>query len=1499
VELKLLSFGTYTTPDPIAASHFQSGGRRNEMRQFKVLTTRRFGRALALAIGLAPILTMTASHAQEKPAIPMSVPDDWTHRHLIFSGPQSQADADRMRTDPRYWHQWLTHNLQTKTGGKAAAARILNNPDASSSLAGMVQSAGTHGKPQPGTTPSSTRDWGTSLGAGGLVGNGMFPAKFSFDVTAIPSCDNDFVVYNTSLAGTAGTIASQTGTFTASSISGTVVVAGVTLTASPGTAASQSTTISSNGVAAGKTITITNGASNVSVTASAPVAQVQRVTFNGTLPDDGSSITVATIDYVMKQANWTSGTPTSTECFIRTSATTSDMVSRLTSAINTTGTGGSTSTWECGTGATQPGNGGKIAATTSPNLDVTAKLAGTTGVVMTRTNGSGKDAQVSAVSVQTAGSDGSSTSPNFVYWSGAAPIASTTTLATNIRSAFTAQAATATVGVAVTGSTNVVIITASATGTVGSSINVATTIDSGLTGSAFNGNLTGGAPGTTSSTTFSTSTDSTTTSTNLLNEAAALASAITANSTASAAVTATSASGTVTVTSKTAGASTIGTTETFSAGFTWGGTTLAGGADGKPSIIAFNQLYSSQGGVTGLCPSDGPNVMWAYNTGTGNVVTSPVLSLDGKEIMYVETKASGAVLHILRWKAGEGTLGAPVAPTNVVGGFDLCPVNTESCDARITLLGPTQVANSAPFYDYSRDTLYVGDNNGKLHKFSGVLLGTSAEAAAPWPLALAASTVTLSSPVLDWGSGNIFVGDAAGTLWYVRESFSSSGACASGNAPCVGTPSQALTGSIVDAPIVDGSTHKVFVFDGKDTALNGSVHQFDSALSSGSHRTVDVGGTTATTGANIHAGAFDQAYMTSAAGTGHLFVCGKNIAAGNQPALHRITITNGLLNTASDSTPTASDGTPLVLVSANGPECSPVTELYNTNTGIDSIFFSVGASTSTAAGFSTAGCTNPSGATGCLMSLNLTGLVGATFAPAGPTSGYPLPTVATSAGSSGIVVDNVAAGTATTLGLPGIATAVGLSTTVGVSTTTAALSTSTNTSGTTATVTTSLGDGTTGGCPSPGTSCALTTSSGQASRFVLNEYISIGTEIMKITAIPDSSHLTVSRAQVGTPFSVHTANWTAQLVTSSASAIIRVAGTTSFAAGDTVQIDSELITIGATGTCGSANTPCFTGVTRAVTGGGAAAGHNTAITVAKVLAPTPTSIVVGSTAAFAPGDYISVDSETMLISSPIPDSTHLNVTRGQLGTTAVYHVFGFAITEPVLNTTQTTIAVASTTGFANGDYIQVGGSEIMQINAAVTNATHLTVSRGALGTTPATSAMLAAVTAPILSTGQTTIVVASATGFAANDYILVDSEKMQIGTVSTNHFTVSRAQLGTTANTHASGATVTDLTSAANDTTLTVGSTTGFTQGDYVQVDSEIMQVGSGSTSTVLVVTRGGLLGTTAATHTSPAAVVDVTGPNTSSIYFSFGGNSVATNRPCYQTAGVGCAVKLTQLGLK
>jgi hypothetical protein len=52
--------------------------------------------------------------------------------------------------------------------------------------------------------PVSQRDWSVALGNSARVATGMFPAKYSFDITAPPSCANDFVVFGLNLAGVTG-----------------------------------------------------------------------------------------------------------------------------------------------------------------------------------------------------------------------------------------------------------------------------------------------------------------------------------------------------------------------------------------------------------------------------------------------------------------------------------------------------------------------------------------------------------------------------------------------------------------------------------------------------------------------------------------------------------------------------------------------------------------------------------------------------------------------------------------------------------------------------------------------------------------------------------------------------------------------------------------------------------------------------------------------------------------------------------------------------------------------------------------------------------------------------------------------------------------------------------------------------------------------------------------------------------------------------------------------
>jgi hypothetical protein len=65
---------------------------------------------------------------------------------------------------------------------------------------------------------------------------------------------------------------------------------------------------------------------------------------------------------------------------------------------------------------------------------------------------------------------------------------------------------------------------------------------------------------------------------------------------------------------------------------------------------------------------------------------------------------------------------------------------------------------SSPWVDYKNDILYVGLDNGRLYKVTGVFKGTpTLVSTAPWPV-LIINGQTLSSPVLDANTGRLFIG---------------------------------------------------------------------------------------------------------------------------------------------------------------------------------------------------------------------------------------------------------------------------------------------------------------------------------------------------------------------------------------------------------------------------------------------------------------------------------------------------------------------------------------------------------------------------------------------------------------------------------------------------------------------------------------------------------------------------------------------------------------------
>ncbi len=157
----------------------------------------------------------------------------------------------------------------------------------------------------------------------------------------------------------------------------------------------------------------------------------------------------------------------------------------------------------------------------------------------------------------------------------------------------------------------------------------------------------------------------------------------------------------------------------------------------QASVVAFDNIYT-------FCTSTIPQVYWSYNTG-GTVSTSVVLFEDGYQAAFVQSNASKASLVVLKYKAGQGTSATTaVTPDTVTAAgatYASCRIGATSCELELQFANDGATTpndtNSPPFYNYARgsDTLWVGDDLGYLHKFTGVFNGTPAEVTTGgWPI---------------------------------------------------------------------------------------------------------------------------------------------------------------------------------------------------------------------------------------------------------------------------------------------------------------------------------------------------------------------------------------------------------------------------------------------------------------------------------------------------------------------------------------------------------------------------------------------------------------------------------------------------------------------------------------------------------------------------------------------------------------------------------------------
>ncbi|MGA8641433.1 hypothetical protein [Candidatus Binatus sp.] len=339
-----------------------------------------------------------------------------------------------------------------------------------------------------------------------------------------------------------------------------------------------------------------------------------------------------------------------------------------------------------------------------------------------------------------------------------------------------------------------------------------------------------------------------------------------------------------------------------------------------------------------------------------------------------------------------------VAPTVTNGNYRAC---TAPCMTTIAFSGTPNDTNSSPYYVYggtNADTIFVGDDTGDLHKFTGVFNGTPGEITTGGFPAQAA-VVKISGPVYNDPSKTVFVvssfdGATPGNGGRIHEVSASTGITPSaGNSNILGpwtsgeggcnSPGTSGTGTplTTDAPIVDpaaGTNGMVYVFMGNNGAGNAAVYQFAPGFAETSCGNMVTVGTGSTSGVPLYSGAFDALYF-AAAPTGNIYVCG---TTGGDAQLWRIPIT---VSSNTLGTPVAITTT----LSTAATTCSQVTEFQNG--AVDRAYVSVEAS----------GRPANCGGTGCVMSFTITSALAA-----GATPSAVLPE---SGGTSGIVVDNASA----------------------------------------------------------------------------------------------------------------------------------------------------------------------------------------------------------------------------------------------------------------------------------------------------------------------------------------------------------------------------------------------------------------------------------------------------------------------------------------------------------
>ncbi|HEX4002663.1 MAG TPA: hypothetical protein VHX36_08445 [Candidatus Acidoferrales bacterium] len=339
-----------------------------------------------------------------------------------------------------------------------------------------------------------------------------------------------------------------------------------------------------------------------------------------------------------------------------------------------------------------------------------------------------------------------------------------------------------------------------------------------------------------------------------------------------------------------------------------------------------------------------------YAVAVGAATTKTSGKGTGLTINILTVGGYPAHFHVLAPNAGDGQSSSnlqSVLSPKTISQFSLTNPAAGSGAATDLALGFSISGTdtlSSPFVDYTTDKAYVGNDIGVLYRIKDVFCTSNnpdcAGATKPAPSldttwgtggAVTVCSGTLTAPILDFVTLNVFVGCSDGKLY----GFNSSGAPLAHSPLTVGDGS--TLGGIVDPPVVDGVDGFVYVVSGSNGA-SAVLVQASTDLST--HTTMPVG---ADSIFNLHEPAFNNTFYTSPTTAGAMIYVAAYNTAGNQIYLYAYCFnsTSGVLANCPGVSPAGPQSVSLNTASGSQLEYAPLTEYYNTSTSTDWLFVTV------------------------------------------------------------------------------------------------------------------------------------------------------------------------------------------------------------------------------------------------------------------------------------------------------------------------------------------------------------------------------------------------------------------------------------------------------------------------------------------------------------------------------------------------------------------------------